>query len=162
MLAATPLLWAPTWVCMEGPHRMQISLVDISRAYFHAKTNQDDPIYVDLPPEDPEYGRGLCGRLNVHMYGTQKAADGWHSEYSGIMEELGFEVGTSSACVLRHYGLHLICSVHGDDFTTAGPPNSIRSSKQSTNSTRKFGWARNPRMTGKGSFLTGSSCGPMA
>ena len=25
MMAATPLLWAPKWVCMEGPHRMQIS-----------------------------------------------------------------------------------------------------------------------------------------
>ena len=37
MLAATPILWAPSWVCMEGPHRMQVSFVDISRAYFNAR-----------------------------------------------------------------------------------------------------------------------------
>ena len=59
MLAATPLLWAPTWVCREGPHRMQVSCVDISRAYFHAQVNDANPLFVHLPPEDPDYGKGL-------------------------------------------------------------------------------------------------------
>ena len=45
---------------------------------------------------------------------------GWHSEYSGTMSEIGFETGTSTACAFRHYGLHLVSSVHGDDFTTVG------------------------------------------
>ena len=36
------------------------------------------------------------------------------------MKEIGFEAETSTACVFKHYGLHLVCSVHGDDFTTAG------------------------------------------
>ena len=54
-----------------------MSLIDISRAYFNAKTKEDDPVYVELPQEDPDYGKGLCGRLRVHMYGTRKAADGW-------------------------------------------------------------------------------------
>ena len=38
MLAATPDLWAPTWSRWEGPHRIQMSFIDISRAYFNAKT----------------------------------------------------------------------------------------------------------------------------
>ena len=55
---------------LEGENRMQISLIDISRAYFHAQVDDDNPVYVELPPEDSDYNKGLCGRLNVHMYGT--------------------------------------------------------------------------------------------
>ena len=74
---------------------MQISLVDISRAHFNARTDDKHPVYVDLPPEDPDFGKGLCGRLNVHMYGTRRAADGWHCECSEAMEGMGFKVGRS-------------------------------------------------------------------
>ena len=104
---------------------MQVSLVDISRAYFHARTDDKNPLFVELPPEDPDYGKGLCGQLNVHMYGTRPAADGWHSEYSSTMQSMGFTIGVSTACVFRHYGLHLVSSVHGDDFTTAGPKSAL-------------------------------------
>ena len=57
--------------------RIQISLVDISRAYFNAKIDQKNPTFVELPPEHPQAGRGLCGRLLRHMYGTRHAAQGW-------------------------------------------------------------------------------------
>ena len=33
--------------------RLQVSFIDIPRAYFHARTSEEQPIYVDLPPEDP-------------------------------------------------------------------------------------------------------------
>ena len=61
-----------------GPNderRLQISMIDISRVYFNARTTDEHPVYVELPPEDPDYGKDLCGRLNVHMYGTRPAAD---------------------------------------------------------------------------------------
>ena len=42
----------------------------------------------------------MVGKLLKHMYGTRKAADGWHSEYAGrLVQDLGFEVGDASACV---------------------------------------------------------------
>ena len=66
----------------KSPHRTQLSFIDISRAYFCAATDPDDPTYVELPAEDPDHG-AMVGRLLKHMYGTRKAADGWHSEYSG-------------------------------------------------------------------------------
>ena len=56
--------------------RWQISLVDISRAYFNAKVDQRSPTFVELPPEHPEYGKGKCARLLRHMYGTRHAAQG--------------------------------------------------------------------------------------
>ena len=54
----------------ESEQRIQISLVDISRAYFNAKIDQskpEDQSFVDLPPEHPEAGKGLCGRLLRHV-----------------------------------------------------------------------------------------------
>ena len=66
-----------TWrATADSEDRLQISMIDISRAYFNARTTDENPVYVELPPEDPDYGQDLCGRLNVHMYGTRPAADG--------------------------------------------------------------------------------------
>ena len=59
------------------------------------------------------------------MYGTRRAADGWHCEYSETLENMGFRRGTSSACVFWHPERQLICFVHGDDFTTGGPKKSL-------------------------------------
>ena len=63
--------------CRDGksPERVQIFLIDISRAYFNAKCDPDNPTFVCLPTEDPDH-QGVCGLLMKHMYGTQAAADG--------------------------------------------------------------------------------------
>ena len=106
--------------------RTQISVIDISRAYFNAvKDPEGDPAYVALPREHPGHSQGLCGLLRVHMYGTRPAADGWHGEYSKFLMSLGFMMGDASACVFRHAKRRLVTSVHGDDFTTSGPKLSI-------------------------------------
>ena len=104
----------------KSADRIQVSFIDISRAYFCAATDPNDPTYVELHQEDPDHGI-LVGRLCKHMYGTRKAADGWHCEYAGrLVHELGFEVGDASACVFYHSARELRCSVHGDDITTVG------------------------------------------
>ena len=106
--------------------RTQVAVIDISRAYFNAaKDHVNDPTYVELPEEDPQRANGQCGLLKVHMYGTRAAAEGWHDEYAGFLESLGFVRGDASACVFRHKQRHLVVSVHGDDFTYGGPKASI-------------------------------------
>ena len=105
----------------ESDDRMQISAVDISRAYFNASTEGGPATYVQLPAEDPDSARGMCGFLLKHMYGTQAAADGWQQEYAGFMRELGFQQGAASPCIFVHTERNLATSVHGDDFTTCGP-----------------------------------------
>ena len=103
----------------DSPDRQMIFFMDISRAYFNAKTDESDPVYVDFPPE---FGApaGTCALLKRHMYGTRRAADGWQSEYSSALIDLGFKQGTSSACVFVHSERHIMVSVHGDDFTCSG------------------------------------------
>ena len=104
----------------QSADRIQVSFIDISRAYFCAATDLKDPTSVELLPQDPDNGT-LVGRLCKHMYGTRKAADGWHCEYAGrLVHELGFEVVDASACVFYHSARELRCSVHGDDITTVG------------------------------------------
>jgi hypothetical protein len=97
-----------------------VSFVDISRAYFCAATDPNDPTYVELPAEDKDCG-SMVGLLKKHMYGTRRAADGWHCEYAGrLVHDMGFSVGDASACVFYHRSRNLRCSVHGDDLTTVG------------------------------------------
>jgi len=126
-LTATEEYWpAESWTMShDSPQRRQVSLIDISKAYFNARTKEDSAVYVALPPEDPDHGKGLCGKLLVHMYGTRRAADGWHSESSEAPERIGFVRGESSACVFWHLQRRIISSVHGDDFTSAGSKESL-------------------------------------
>ena len=109
----------------QSPTRTQISVLDIARAYFNAKVDPRDAIYVDLPDEDPDKRRGLCGKLLCHMYGTRAAGDGWHDDYSTRLVGMGFERGDASACVFRHAAKKISCSVYGDDFTSEGPKDGL-------------------------------------
>jgi hypothetical protein len=61
-----------------------------------------------------------------HMYGTQKAADGWQSEYSSsLVEKLGFSQGIACPCIFVHESKDIVVTVHGDDFTAVGPKVSL-------------------------------------
>ena len=72
----------------DSPDRQMIYFMDISRASFNAKVDEDDPAYVELPPEI-DAPPGMCTLLTRHMYGTLRAADGWQSEYSGSLIDFG-------------------------------------------------------------------------
>ena len=100
--------------------RIQISLVDISRAHFNAKIDQRNLTFVELPLEHPQAGRGLCGRLLRHMYGARHAAQGWQDEYSSTLIQMGFTQGLTCPCIFYHAERQLYSTIHGDYFTTAG------------------------------------------
>ena len=119
LAASTIGPWRPIYD-PNSPERMQLSVLDISRAYFNAKTDPENPTYVALPLED-EQSESMCALLKRHMYGTRAAADGWQEEYSSfLVESLGFVQGTASACLFRQSEKGIALSVHGDDFTAAG------------------------------------------
>ena len=125
-MAATDLPGRPkTCRLPNSDMRTQVSFVDIGRAYFNAPTDPNDPTYVQLPAEDPDHGKGLCGLLLRHMYGTQKAAEGWQTEYSSALVERGFTLGIACPCVFAHPDRDVVVTVHGDDFTAVGPKDSL-------------------------------------
>ena len=54
---ATRNFWSDeTWYAApDSEARLQISMIDISRAYFNARTSEENPVYVELPPQDLDY-----------------------------------------------------------------------------------------------------------
>ena len=78
-----------------------------------------EPTYVMLPPEHPDYAKGLCGLLLKHMYGTRAAANGWQLSFSGCMGSIWLVQGEAGPCIFTHPSRGIVCSVHGDDFTTS-------------------------------------------
>ena len=109
----------------DSERRTQISAIDIRRAYFNASTDGADPTYVALPQEHPGSARWMCGLLKKHIYGTRAAADGWQQEYSGVLRSIGFVQGAASPCPFLHKARSKATSVHGDDFTSAGPKDEL-------------------------------------
>ena len=94
----------------------KLLFVDVRRAYFYATAKR--PVYVILPEKDAE--PGICGRLNVSMYGTRDAAAYSEAKYSSHLITHGFKQGKASPCVLFHPELGLRCVVHGNDLTFPG------------------------------------------
>jgi hypothetical protein len=133
MFAATPPLEAKKCLfsyvmsqyargrCRKGSDKLKLLFVDVSRAYFYAPSRR--PVYVNLPEED--YEPGMCGRLNVSMYGTQDAAANWENKYSSHLIANGFVRGQASPCVFWNPTTGVRCVVHGDDFTFAGTDNEL-------------------------------------
>ena len=120
--AATPLTESLKLIismAAEDPRR-QVTLVDISRAYFNAKIGRK--VYVELPPE-AGYGKNFIGELDKCMYATRDAAQGWELTYfAALVQELGFKRGAAHPCVFRHEGRDVNLTVHGDDFLAEGRP----------------------------------------
>ena len=76
--ASTPLLEALRLIVShaathaEDGNRRQIMINDVRRAYFYANIQRD--VYVELPKEDPQHGKGILGKLKLCLYGTRDAA----------------------------------------------------------------------------------------
>ena len=74
----------------SGSRRM-LMINDVRRAYFYAKIQRD--VYIELPKEDPDHGKGLLGKLKLCLYGTRDAAKGWQETLSSHLEGIGFVRG---------------------------------------------------------------------
>ena len=93
----------------EDPN-LQVSLVDISRAYFNAEAERE--VYVELPPE-AGYGRDSVGVLLKRMYGTRDAAQGWESTYATAVQDMGFDRGQANPCLFQNADWGIRLCVHG-------------------------------------------------
>ena len=54
----------------------------MSVAFFHAPMDEHELIYVKPPGGQTRTGEDIWWELLKAMYGTRKAAAGWHTEYS--------------------------------------------------------------------------------
>ena len=95
---------------------LMLDFIDVRRAFFYAPCRRE--VYVELPSEDGE--PGMCGLLNMAMYGTRDAPLNFEFEYGELMESIGFSKGTPTPCLFYHEPRNLRVVVYGDDFTVLG------------------------------------------
>ena len=97
---------------------------DISRAYFFAKATRD--IFIELPPEDPEYGKSdFIGQLRLCFYGTREAVLNWQETLSQHLVESGLTRGVGFPSVFYHREWDIWTLVHGDDYFSTGSVESL-------------------------------------
>ena len=130
LFAATPPLESLRMMCslcasnQNRSRPFRIMAVDVKRAYFYAKAQR--PMYIEIPIEDFQDGdEGMIGKLDLSLYGARDAAQNWAKEYASHLQRFGFRAGLASPCNFMHKARELSVTVHGDDFTVAGPENSL-------------------------------------
>ena len=96
---------------------------DVRRTYFYAKIQRG--VYIKLPKEDPDHGKGLSGKLKMCLYGTRDAAKGWQETLSSHLESIGFFRGKGHPSVFWHPEKKIRTLVHGDDYFSSGHESSM-------------------------------------
>ena len=102
---------------MRSGHHLQLSFVDVRKAYFNGIPRR--PVFMQFPKE-LGLPNNLVAKLVRCAYGTRDAGAIWEDAYRGALESLGFVSGISSPCVFYHPSREIHTVVHGDDFTSMG------------------------------------------
>ena len=124
LYAATPPLEALRLIIShagtdtESGGRRALMINDVRRAYFYAKIQRD--VYIELPAEDDQHGKGMLGKLRLCLYGTRDAAKGWQETLSAHLVSIGFERGKGHPSVFQHPTRGIKTLVHGDDYVSSG------------------------------------------
>ena len=88
-----------------------------------------EPVDKSPGPGTEDKGPGkedMCGRLNFSMYGTRSAATNWQAHYTKVLVQNGFTVGLANNCTFYNEQKQIHCMVHGDDFISTGPDESLK------------------------------------
>ena len=75
-------------------------ILDIKSAFLYGE--MEDIIYIELPPEDPDYGKGFVGLLDKPMYGTRKAPQVWNNVVRDTLFEFGFKASVVTPSLYFH------------------------------------------------------------
>ena len=101
---------------------MQISFVDIKKAYFNGVPRRK--LFVKFPREAGQE-EGTCGRLLRCVYGTRDAGQIWEETYVQALVGMGFRQGAANPCCFYNAKLDIRVVVQGDDFTAVGLPHNL-------------------------------------
>ena len=103
--------------------RRMIMINDVRRAYIYAKIQRD--VYIELPKEDPDHGKGMLGKFKFCLYETRDAANGWQETLSAHLESIAFIRGLGHPSVFWHPEKKSKALAHGDDYASAGDETSM-------------------------------------
>ena len=100
----------------------EIDVIDFHSAFLNGKLDEDEVIFIELPPGYDKGGRDIVGKLRVALYGSKQGALKWYERLSGELAELGLhhtesDWGVFVATIQSHI---LILAAHVDDCTITG------------------------------------------
>lgn len=87
-------------VSKHGKMPLKIRIIDIRKAHCYGKAERE--IFIWLPEEEgqvDEWGRQLCGLLEMSLYGTQDASYIWEKEYGGTLKSDNYRQGVSNGAL---------------------------------------------------------------
>jgi hypothetical protein len=108
-------------------HDWPIDVFDFHSAFLNRKLDDNEVIYMELPPGFDKRGRDLVACLQVALYGSKQGALKWYQRLCRELAELGFRCTEADWGVfVAKIGAHLlILASHVDDCTITGSSNEL-------------------------------------
>jgi len=67
-----------------------IDVFDFHSAFLNGKLDDNEIIYMDLPPGIDKGGENVVARLHIALYGSKQGALKWYERLCSELTELGF------------------------------------------------------------------------
>jgi hypothetical protein len=109
-------------LAIAARHDWDIDVFDFHSAFLNGKLDDDEVIYMELPPGFDKSGRDVVAHLRVALYGSKQGALKWYQRLSGELAVLGFRrTNADWGVFVAKIGTHLlILASHVDDCTVTG------------------------------------------
>lgn len=99
---------------------LELEQMDVVLAYHHGRLDENETIYVELPPEYLINGKDCIALLNSALYGLKQRARVWYLTLYAAFLELEFKRTFSDHSLFVHSN-GIIIGVFVDDLLIAGP-----------------------------------------
>ena len=103
-------------------HDWDINVFDFHSAFLNSKLDDNEVIYMELPPGFNKQGRNIVARLCIAIYSSKQGALKWYQRLYTTLQDLGFtrmeaDWDVFVVIVAKHI---LILALHVDDCTITG------------------------------------------
>ena len=96
----------------------KLMFIDVRKAHLNGVVDDQEWVFVELPPEFHVYGR--FARIRRWLYGMRKAAISWEKNYAEKLAAVGFKGSRAAPTTFYNPATKVRLVVHGDDFTFSG------------------------------------------
>ena len=92
--------------------------IDVRKAHLNGVVDDQEWVFVELPPEFHLYGRFV--RIRRWLYGVRKATISWEKNYAEKLAAVGFKGSRAAPMTFYNPVTKVRLVVHGGDFTSSG------------------------------------------
>ena len=96
----------------------KLMFIDVRKAHLNGVVDDQEWVFVELPPEFHVYGR--FARIRRWLYGMRMAAISWEKNYAEKLAAVGFKGSRAAPTTFYNPATKVGLVVHGDDFTFSG------------------------------------------